>query len=169
MISAILAFLLQTAAPAVSQPPYREQAKVGDLMIVQLWTDKPDAFLNAWNQPSPPNLGTTTKIQRKKPITAFVIFAGCKGDTAGNCKLTGDIEFRDPDGQPYGAHRNIDFWSGVAIEGYELRLSPAGSTLVVEDGEKLGEYAVRITVTDDVAKAVAVTEQKIDVVESSPE
>ncbi|MEP7348785.1 MAG: hypothetical protein ABI668_02400 [Sphingorhabdus sp.] len=136
-------------------------------MVVQLWSDNSEEFLAAWHQPSPPHLRTTRKIERNKPITAFIIFAGCKGDAVGKCNLNGSIEFRDPDGKIYGENKNVDIWSGPPIEGYNLRLSPIGPTLVVEDGEKLGDYTVRITITDRNANVTATTEEKLTVVEAA--
>lgn len=163
MLAAALLTLAQATAPA---PEPTNQARVENFMLVQLWTDDPDKFLAAWNQPSPPRLNINTKVERNQLITAFVIFSGCKADTTGNCNLTGDIEFRDPDGEIYGESKDIDFWSGPAIEGFNLRLSPIGPSLVIEDGEKLGKYTVRITVTDNNANVTAVTEEELTIVEA---
>ncbi len=167
MLTTILAILAQATSPAAA-PALTNQAKVENLMVVQLWSNNSEEFLTAWKQPSPPSLRTTTKIERNKPITAFIIFAGCKGDAAGKCNLHGSIEFRDPDGKVYGEHKDVDIWSGPVLDGYNLRLSPIGPTLVIEDGEKLGDYTVRITVTDRNANVTAATEEKLTVVEAAP-
>ena len=165
MLTTILIILAQTTAPAAT-PALTNQAKVENLMVVQLWSSNSEEFLTAWNQSSPPSLKTTSRIERNKRITAFIIFAGCKGDAAGNCNLNGSVEFRDPDGKIYGEQKNVDFWSGAAIDGYNLRLSPVAPALVIEDGEKLGDYTVRITVTDRNANVTAITEEKLKVVEA---
>jgi hypothetical protein len=165
----MLTLALAVAAQVSTEPktPLTNQARAENLMVLQLWSDNSEEFFKAWNQPNPPRLVTTTKIERNKPITAFVIFAGCKGDANGNCKLQGDIEFRDPDGKIYGQHAKVDLWTGPAIEGYNLRLSPVSPALVIEDGEKLGDYTVRITFTDRNAGVTAVTEEKLTVVEAA--
>ncbi len=163
-----LALLSASVSPAVetAPKPLTNEGRAGELMILQLWSDKPDEFLTAWSKPTPPNLRKTTKIERNKHITAFIIFAGCKGDASGKCNLNGDIEFRDPDGKIYGENKNVDIWSGPPIEGHNLRLSPIGPALVIEDGEKLGDYTVRITITDRNANVTAITEEKLTVVET---
>lgn len=165
MLSAFLTFLALATSPS-DAPVLTREAKVENLMLLQVWSGNSEEFLKAWYQPTPPTLKTTTKTERNKPVTAFIIFAGCKGDASGNCNLKGRIEYRDPDGKIYGEHDNVDFWSGPAIDGYDLRLSPVGSSLLVEDGEKLGDYTVRITMTDRIANVTAITEEKLTVVEA---
>ena len=164
-MSAMILAILALAAP-VAQQELSNQAKVENLMVVQLWSDNSDEFLKAWEQPSPPNLRTTTKIERNKPITSFIIFAGCQGDAAGKCNLEGSVVFRDPDGQIYGEQDGIKFWDGTALDGFNLRLSPIGPSMVIEDGEKLGDYTVRMTISDRNSGATAVTEEKLTVVEA---
>lgn len=166
MIAAILALLVQASALSGSAE-LTNQAKVKNLMLVQLWSKNPDEFLKEWNQPTPPNLKTSTTIERNKTIEAFVIFAGCKGDALGNCNLNGSYVIRDPDGAVYGEQSNIDFWSGPELAGKELRLSPVGARLTIEDREKLGVYTVRITATDRNSGATAVTEENLKVVEAA--
>lgn len=166
MLALALLLASVTLSAETAQKPLTNEGRAGDLMILQLWSDKPDEFLTEWSKPTPPSLRTTTKIERNKRITAFIIFAGCKGDVAGKCNLKGSLEFRDPEGQIYGEHKEVDIWSGPPIEGYNLRLSPVGPSLVIEDGEKLGDYTVRITVTDRNAKVTAITEEKLTVVEA---
>ena len=166
MLALALLLALQAPAAEIAAKPLTNEGRAGDLMILQLWSDKPDAFLTEWNKPTPPRLITTTKIERNQRITAFIIFAGCKGDAAGTCDLNGNIEFRDPDGKIYGEIKDLEIWSGPPIEGYDLRLSPAGPAMAIEDGEKLGDYTVRITVTDRNADVTATTEEKLTVVEA---
>ena len=165
ILAAALLTLAQATVPA-STPELTNQARVEDFMLLQLWTDDPEKFLEAWKQATPPTLDTTTKIERNETITSFIIFAGCKADVAGKCSLTGDIEFRDPNGEIYGEHKNIDFWNGPAIDSFDLRLSPIGPALVIKDGEKLGKYTVRISITDNNANVTAVTEEELIVVEA---
>jgi hypothetical protein len=165
MLALALLLALQAPAADIAAKPLTNESRAGDLMILQLWSDKPDAFLMEWNKPTPPSLRTTIKIERNKRITSFIIFAGCKSDTAGKCDLNGNIEFRDPEGKIYGEIKDVDIWSGPPIGGYNLRLSPVGPAMMIGDGEKLGDYTVRITVTDRNANVTAMTEEKLTVVE----
>lgn len=163
-IALLLASAGLSAEPAAK--PLTNEGRAGDLMILQLWSDKPDEFLTEWNKPTPPSVRTTTRIERNKRITAFIIFAGCKADASGKCNLKGSFEFRDPDDQIYGERKDVDIWSGPPIDGYNLRLSPVSPALIIEDGEKLGQYTVRITITDRNADVTATTEERLTVVEA---
>ena len=97
----------------------------------------------------------------------FLIFDSCKADLKGNCNLTGKIEMFDPDGGTYGDTLNIKVWDNQpAPKPRLLILSPAGMGLVIEDGEKMGNYNIRISVTDTIAGVTAQTQEIITVTEA---
>lgn len=167
-------FMAAQATPVASvvpppAPPPSNQATAGNLGVIQLWTDNPEEFMAAWNQPTPPRLSTTTKTKRNNPISTLIIFSGCKGDAAGNCNLKGSIKILDPDGDVYSEHNNVEFFSGPAMEGHNLRLSPSGLVLTIEDGEKLGAYTAQISMTDHNANVTVVTEEKLTISEADPQ
>jgi hypothetical protein len=170
----VLATSLGTV-PALAQggatppdPVLTERARAGSLLVLQLWADDQERFLEQWNQPTPPNLTNTTSTRRNDPVTMFIIFAGCTPNAEGNCRLTGNVEFTDPDGLPYGTGHEFVVSDGPAGPKPELLvLSPASIGLVIEDGEKLGKYRVRLSVTDQVAGVTAVTEEVLAVTEAA--
>ncbi len=73
----------------------------------------------------------------------------------------------DPAGEVYGETLTFKAWDNLPKpSGNVLSLSPMGTGLRVEDGEKLGTYRIRLSITDNVAKITATTEVEILVVEA---
>lgn len=168
LAAALIAAPLSAQDDAAATPA--RQARAGDLMLIQLWADDDKQFLEEWGQPTPPRLSTTTSTVRNDPITMFIVFGGCKADAAGNCRVSGRVEFTDPDGLPYGPGHEIRVWETAApANSRSLMLSPSSIGMIVEDGEKLGEYRVRLSVTDEVAGVTAVTEEELTVSEAPAE
>lgn len=161
----------QESASSHSAENVSEIAKVGSLNVLQLWTVDQERFIKEWNQPTPPHLTRDTATVRNQPIFMMIIFGGCATDADGRCKLTGTIEFYDPDGLPYGdVIRDVPIWPSdrpAPSSSTSLYLSPSFVGLRIEDGEKLGSYRIRLTVTDHNANVIAVTEQKIMVAEAT--
>lgn len=156
------------APPAAAAPRLLEgEGRAGDLHIVQLWTADSDAFLAAWAQPTPPNLATSNRTTRNRPLSQFIIFDSCRADAAGHCRLTARITITDPDGAPYGDPMAFTIWdSKPAPPPKRLILSPHSIGLVIEDGEKLGTYRVHLAVTDEHAGVTAESTSAITVDEA---
>ena len=159
----LLALQTPSAEPPAQPGP---EARAGDLHVLQLWSVDQDQFMRQWQQATPPNLTTDSRTERNRPIFMFLIFGGCRADAQGNCRLTGNIEIRDPDGAIYEAPANAIFWDNQPAPNPQLlTLSPQGLGLRIEDGEKLGVYRIRVSVTDVHAGRTAYTESEITVVE----
>ncbi|WP_373490922.1 hypothetical protein [Parasphingorhabdus sp.] len=160
----------QHAAPEISEPVKEglsESARNGNLRVLQLWSTDSARFLREWAQPTPPNLTIDSKVRRNKPIEQFIIIGGCQANVAGNCDLSGVTTMTDPAGEVYGETLTFKAWDNLPKpSGNVLSLSPMGTGLRVEDGEKLGTYRIRLSITDNVAKITATTEVEILVVEA---
>ena len=159
-----------TISTAADAPPakYANEARAGKLHVLQLWSVDQKRFLKQWSQPTPPNLTTNDSVERNKPIFQFIIFDSCQADEAGNCNLTGVITMKDPNGLPYGETIRFPVWDNKpAPPPKVLSLAPAGIGLTVEDGEPLGAYKVRMSVTDHNAEVTATTEVEIIAKEAS--
>lgn len=113
-------------------------------------SDKPEAFLNAWNQPTEGvPIQTTDTVPRGVPIVAFVVFTGCAPDNAGLCNASIDFTVLKPDGSEYSRHEDADLWkSKPAIEEGALQLSADYIGVVVEPDDPLGLYTVQVTAHD---------------------
>jgi hypothetical protein len=169
--AAFLTLAAATPSVATDRPPpppsVSAEATTGAFHVIQLWSDDEARFMREWQQPTPPKLTTSSRIQRNQPISLFLVFGGCQPDAKGNCDVAGTIDIIDPAGKPYGSHGDVKFWNAQpAPPAQALALSPQGMTMLIEDGEVLGDYIVRIAATDLVAKVTASTEQVITVVEA---
>lgn len=158
--------LAAPAAPAPREPALGE-GRAGDLQILQLWTRDPAAFLAAWNQPTPPTLVTSSATERNLAIQQYIIFSTCRADAAGNCRLTARVTITDPDGAAYGDPMEFTVWDDrPAPPPQRLVLGANSIGLIVEDGEKLGTYRIRLSVTDAHAGVTAESVAAIDVREA---
>jgi hypothetical protein len=153
-----------TTAKSVSD---RDRAVVGELTVLQIATNDADRLLAEWAQPTPPNLTTNTRIERNKPIHSFLVVGGCRRDEGGSCDVIANYEVLDPDGAVYARQADAILLNGPA-PGFaaSLRLSQSSLALIIEDGEKLGNYLVKAEVIDRNAKLTAHTELMLAVVEA---
>lgn len=157
---------LQSAFAAETQPS--NQARNGELTILQLASDDHERFLREWDQPTPPRLTTTSSIPRNKPIVTFIIYGGCKGDEKGQCNLTADFEVIPPSGpaEADDIQRGAPIAVGVdAPTSSNLFLSQAFLGFIADKDDPLGKYRVRVTTTDNVAKLSVTTESEFELTE----
>jgi hypothetical protein len=158
------------APPSAAPRLVEGEGRAGDLHIIQLWTNDSGAFLAEWARPTPPNLATSSRTTRNRPLSQFIIFDSCRADAAGNCHLTARIAITDPDGAPYGDPMAFAIWDQQpAPPPKRLILSPHSIGLVIEDGEKLGTYRVHLSVTDEHAGVTAESTSAITVDEAGSE
>lgn len=113
-------------------------------------SDKPDEFLEAWDQTTKGvSIHTTDTISRGVPIVAFVIFVGCKPDDEGLCNATVDFTVLKPDGTEYASFKDKDLWKNKpAMEEDALQLSADYIGVIIEPDDPLGRYEVRVLVRD---------------------
>lgn len=143
------------------------QAEAGDFKIIHLWSTQPDAFLKAWSGPTPPQLPSSGRMKRNQVIQQFILFANCTRDNAGHCHLAARMEITAPDGSRYGEVLEFDALDGPApATPNVIGLTSAGIALVIEDGEQLGRYRVRLTVTDTNADLTVTTLRFLEAVET---
>lgn len=143
------------------------EAQAGELRIIHIWSTDPDGFMEAWNQPTPPNLQFSSRAERNQHIQQFILYANCAQDAAGNCALNARLDITAPDGTPYG--EPIEFAAmppTPPVPRNNIGMTPASIGLVVEDGEQLGTYRFDLAVTDENAGVTARSVLHIEVVEA---
>ncbi|MEQ1510859.1 MAG: hypothetical protein ABL909_10735 [Sphingopyxis sp.] len=144
------------------------EGRAGDLLIVQLWTTDPNTFLDAWRQPTPPTLRTTSRAARNQPIQQFILYSNCATDAAGNCHLTARAIITSPDGTPYGEPIVFEALpASPPAPRNRLGLAPSSIGFVIEDGEQLGRYRIDLSVTDTNAGVTATSRVHLEVVEAA--
>ncbi len=112
------------------------------------------AFLRSWNTPSE-SVGVTIvdKVHRGTEVIFPIIFAGCKKDMNGTCKLTGLYRVLKPDMSPYGnAPKDMTMFEGKPEAGYKLNLASNYIKIIFDPDDKAGKYTVRAKVTDSIAR-----------------
>jgi hypothetical protein len=151
--------LALAAAGAAAQEPDTSQVQVGDFGAKLLVTDDLQGFWTAWDRPENPEVTTTSRITRAKPIFAIVIFHDCKPAADGNCDLSLKFEMRGPDGRPYGEPHDSSPWKGPRPPNHNIQALPSTMGFILEQQDKLGGYSIMATLTDNVAgKSVRVSD-----------
>ena len=157
-------FLLYLASPALSAQwidktgrsiPDDENMKSAENFIAQLiLTTDEQGLLKKWNTPSETvNVNTSSTVERNSPISAFIVFGGCKVDQQGNCDLATKFKIYQPDGKLYADLPEMEVWSGKPVPpNRSIQLSVAYLKVVIENGEQLGKYRVDSVVTDKIGK-----------------
>lgn len=150
--------------------PNQDGMKSAGNFIAQLIliTDE-QSFLKKWSTPSETvNVSTVSTVERNKPISAFIVFGGCKVDQRGNCNLVVKFKIFQPDGRVYADVPESEVWSDKPVPpNRSLQLSVAYLKVVIENGEQLGAYKVVSEVTDKNAKESVVLFTAFNAVEKS--
>jgi hypothetical protein len=164
--------LLAGAGPLAAQsppPPTPDnvEAEAGELRIIHLWSRDPDDFMTAWRGPTPPNLPTSTRMERNQPIQQFVLYANCTRDTAGECHVTAKVVITAPDGSAYGDPLAFEIVKGPSTAPpNSIGLASGGIGLRVEDGEQLGRYRIELRATDHNSGLTATSVVHLEAVEA---
>lgn len=157
--------------PLAAQPAPSDnmEAQAGDLRIVQVWTTDPKTFVASFARPDLPALRASTTAARNQPIHLLILYANCQRDPDGKCWLTARVEITAPDGTLYGEPVGFDALPmGEGAAKGALGIAPGSMALIVENGEQLGRYRVRLAVTDEIAVQTAVSVVHLDIVEAAP-
>jgi len=133
-------------------PKPRSSRSADGFSATLLLTDAPDAVLQSWSEPTGgvgAAVKTTETIERGAPIVAFVFFSGCFPDEHGDCNASADFTILRPDGSVYEKFDDRDLWRGKpAPPRGTLRLSAEYVGVVIEPGDPLGTYEIRVDVHD---------------------
>ena len=148
-------------------PSGKEHAYSGDFGTLQLSTVDPNRLHADWATPTPGvEIQTQTTAMRNQRIFTFIVFRGCQAGPDGNCNVTARFEIFDPAGKPYGDPNSGPIWKSLPAPPGNLQLGMSATGLMVENGELLGDYTVRISTTDNVAKITLTTEQVLTITEA---
>ena len=109
-----------------------------------------------WNTPSiTVDVDTADHVEVNGAINAFVVFSGCKKDSAGNCSVAMRFRVLQPDGKVYAETPAMEVWEQKpAPPGTSLELSVQYLKVVIEPNDQLGKYTVQTQVRDNNAQSV---------------
>lgn len=116
----------------------------GHLIVVE----NPRGFIEEWQKPQTPNIKTVKDVARGKVIGAFVLFAGCKTDSAGVCNSEVDYTVIKPDGSVYAERKGQPLWKEQAPPAPNTQLGRAILAFRMESKDPAGEYIVKAKVSD---------------------
>jgi hypothetical protein len=123
----------------------------GDFGADLLITPDEDGFRKEWaKQPGPPSLRTTDKAQVGAPISAMVLFHGCKANALGRCRVVARFFLNRPDGSRESAGEGA-VWTAAPMPPGVIQLSQSSMTLTFEPRDRQGMYELTAEVEDSVA------------------
>jgi hypothetical protein len=168
---AALLLCVGTASAAQEPAPSPTHEAVRDgFGVLLLTTDDDEGFLRAWAGPTPPQLTTTDRATRGRPLFGMILFHGCRAGADGNCNVTGEFSFWRPDGSRYGDVLRADLWRAPpppAPHENNILLATTSPALLVEPEDPMGNWIMRARVTDSVRGLTLEVEEQI-VVETPP-
>jgi len=163
LITLLLACLLASNAQAgwidkQGKPlPEAEDRKANGALGAQLiFTTNEEALFKKWATPSESvYFDTVERVEINQPVSAFVVFFGCKTNLSGNCNVSMRFRVIQPDGKVYSETPAMEVWHDKpAPTGRSLGLSVDYLKVVVEPHEQRGRYTVMAQVRDDNAGTV---------------
>lgn len=140
----------------ISLPDAEDRKGIGDFGAQLVFVADEQALFKTWATPSKMvNLKTVESITINQPISAFVIFSGCKPTATGECNISMRFRVFQPDGKVYSETPAMEVWQHKpAPRGRTLELSVQYLKIVVEPHEQRGRYTVQTQVRDDNSGAV---------------
>lgn len=137
----------------------------GDFGAMLLLTTDADAFYAEWLKPEAPTIKITDVARRGIPITAVILFTGCRA-VEGKCDVRVDFTVLEPDGSEYGLQKDVSAWKDkpAAPKGV-VQLSEGSLGIRIEPDDPNGEYLVKARVRDVNGKVDIELEQPFTVSE----
>jgi len=140
----------------VSLPDSEDRKAIGDFGAQLVLVTDDQALFKTWATPSETvNLNTVESVTINQPISAFVIFSGCKATAKGQCSVSMRFRVIQPDGKIYSETPAMEVWHDKpAPRARGLELSVQYLKIIVEPHEQRGRYTIQAQVRDDNSGAV---------------
>jgi hypothetical protein len=150
-------------------PDSDDRKSVGAFGAQLIFIADEQALFKKWATPSETvDVDTVESVNINQPISAFVIFSGCKPNAANLCKVSMRFRVIQPDGKVYSETPAMEVWHDKpAPPGRSLELSVQYLKVIVEPHEQRGRYTVQTQVRDDNAGTVLFLQKTFSAVDSS--
>ena len=137
-------------------PDSEDRKTVGDFGAQLVFVADEQALFKQWATPSATiDLNTVESVTIGQPISAFVIFSGCKPAPKGVCDVSMRLQVIQPGGKIYYETPALEVWQDKpAPPAGALQLSARYLKFVVEPQDQRGRYIIQAQVRDDNAGAV---------------
>ncbi|NTV95991.1 MAG: hypothetical protein HGA75_11345 [Thiobacillus sp.] len=151
-----------------SLPDSDDRKSAGAFGAQLIFTANEQALFKKWATPSETvDADTVESVGINQPISAFVIFSGCKPDATNHCKVSMRFRVIQPDGKIYSETPTMEVWHDKpAPPGRSLELSVQYLKVVVEPHELRGRYTVQTQVRDDNTDTVLFLQKAFTAVDS---
>lgn len=166
-LTLLLAGLAPGASAQPAQAPDNHEAVAGKLRIIHFWSTEPEKIAAALARSDGSPLTMARTAERNQKIQQFILYANCQRDPDDKCWLSAVVDITAPDGTPYGEQLQFDALPlGPAVPRDAIGRAPGSIGLIIEDGEQLGRYRIKLAVTDEIAVQTATSVVHIDIVEA---
>jgi hypothetical protein len=116
-----------------------------------VFTTDAEALESRWAIPSDSvTVDSVESVRINQPISAFVVFSGCKPKVAGKCNVSMTFRVIQPDGKVYANTPSMEVWQDKqAPPEKALALSVQYLRVRIESHEQRGRYTVQVEVHDE--------------------
>ncbi len=153
-------------------PDSEDRKAVGDFGAQMIFTSDEQALFKKWATPSETvELNTVESVAINQPISAFIVFSGCKPTAKGHCNVSMRFRVLQPDGKVYSETPAMEVWQDKpAPRAHALELSVQYLKIIVEPHEQRGRYTIQAQVRDDNSGSVLSLQKSFSAVDvQSPE
>lgn len=137
-------------------PDADDRKSIGTFGAEIIFTTDPDGLEQRWATPSDTvQVESVDSVQINQPISAFVVFSGCKPTPSQTCKVSMNFRVIQPDGKQYAATPAMEVWRDKpAPTRHRLALSVDYLKIRIEPHEQRGRYLVQVEVRDEISGTV---------------
>jgi hypothetical protein len=165
IVSLVLALF---AGAASAQGSVASEAHDGDFGAKLVVTDDADSFYSQWQQPGTPQIVTTERITRGRPVEAVIIFHDCMPAADGDCRVDVHFQMTGPDGKPYDVPLDASAWKHAPPPDHALIPSEATMKFILEPQDQLGRYVITATLSDTISGKKLRLLETVTAVEEAP-
>jgi hypothetical protein len=137
-------------------PDEEDRKASGNFGAQLIFISDEQTLLKRWATPSKTvMLDTVDSVEINEPISAFIVFSGCKPSSTGNCNVSMRFKVTQPDGKIYTETPAMEVWQDKPVPPrHTLELSAQYLKVIVEPHEQRGNYTVQTQVRDENAEIV---------------
>jgi hypothetical protein len=137
-------------------PDVDDRKSIGTFGAEMIFTTDPEELEMRWDTPSDTvKVDSVDSVQINQPISAFVVFSGCKPTPSQNCRVSMNFRVIQPDGKQYAATPAMEVWRDKpAPTRHRLALSVDYLKIRIEPHEQRGPYMVQVEVRDEISGTV---------------
>ncbi|MGH2376089.1 MAG: hypothetical protein ACRDIC_21800 [bacterium] len=140
----------------------------GEFGVQLVFTNKPEEHFATSERAVPAVVfSQAATAKRGVMIVGLIYFFGCATDNSGDCDATARFTVYNPEGKRWINPEVKELWVGKPPPPKgQMQLSKAHMGIVVEPGDPLGIYKVKVEVTDKIANKTLVLERTFTAIES---